>query len=243
MGNAIQSHKQFGIGEGKAWALAIFTAIALNLLFFGLMPGLLSQLPREQKSRAITDPVRIDRVLPQEPQKQLPAASRAINPTPRKPARPTPQAVAPDTPRPDIAPLPLELNPALPSTSVALPAPNFKAMPLPSAQSPALPAVAHQGPYGITDLDSEPRKLSGAKPVYPLRAKRMGIEGMVKVRFVLTKEGKIRDVTIVEAEPPGYFEQATITYVEKALRMSVGTRDGKPVDTIIPQTIYFRFEE
>lgn len=235
MAHAVQNHQKGYAGEGKAWAVAIFAAVALNLLFFGLMPGLVSRLPQEQPSRALTDPVRVTTVRPPQPEKSQPAPPREVKTNARTPSQVTPQAMAQSTPRPDITPLPLDLNPALPSTTVALPAPNFKTI--------ALPAVQFQGPFNESDLDTRPVELSGAKPVYPLRARRMRVEGTVTVRFVLTKEGKIQDISIVKADPEGYFEEATLQVVRSAWRFSTGIKGGQPTDTVLVRDIRFKIEE
>ncbi|MBI9075065.1 MAG: energy transducer TonB [Desulfatibacillum sp.] len=235
MGDATQSHKQYGFGEGKAWMFAILAAVALNLLFFGLMPGLMARLPQEQPSRAMTDPVRLTQVRPPEPEIKMPTLPKEVKTAAQTPSRATPQTAVQNTLRTDIGPLPLELNPALPPTSVALPAPNFKTMPL--------PAVQFQGPFNESDLDSPARELTGTKPVYPLRARRMNVEGTVKVRFVLTKEGEIRDLVIVEANPPGYFEDATLRTITSSWRFSLGKKGGQPADAVLVREIRFQMGE
>ncbi|SHJ49746.1 outer membrane transport energization protein TonB [Desulfatibacillum alkenivorans DSM 16219] len=240
MGEAVGSQKQFGLGEGKAWALAIVIALVLNLIFFGLMPGLMTRAPREQPRMATGDPVRIERLRPPEPEKPRPPVPQETQQAASQPVSPMPQANAPDASRPDIAPVPLELNPALPPSSVSFPAPEYKTVPLPDARPAPVPAVAHQGLYEISELDAPPRRLSGGRPVYPLRAKRMGVEGSVKVRFIWTKEGKIRDIQILEADPPGFFEKSAKEYLDKILRLSIGTKDGVPVDYPMTQTLHFR---
>jgi outer membrane biosynthesis protein TonB len=61
----------------------------------------------------------------------------------------------------------------------------------PEMRQPA-PSLTENRPYGIGEVDSKPGILGQALPPYPHRARRRGVEGWVKVRFLITAEGRVR---------------------------------------------------
>lgn len=52
-------------------------------------------------------------------------------------------------------------------------------------------------------------------PIYPRRAQSRGIEGYVIVEFVVTKNGSVRDVVVVDAQPADIFNRAAIDAASK----------------------------
>lgn len=95
--------------------------------------------------------------------------------------------------------------------------------------------------FGLDQVDQKPISLAALKPEYPFRAKRMGIEGHVTVQFLVDREGKTRDITIVAAEPKGVFDQAVRNTVPR-WRFKPGKKAGRPVDTWVEMTIRFELE-
>lgn len=55
--------------------------------------------------------------------------------------------------------------------------------------------------------------LSTARPQIPREAYESGIEGWVEVVFYVTKEGRVTNIRIVDAEPKGVFEAAMVESV------------------------------
>ncbi|GIX21657.1 MAG: hypothetical protein KatS3mg121_0440 [Gammaproteobacteria bacterium] len=104
------------------------------------------------------------------------------------------------------------------------------------AQQPAAAAQARKGE------DRELRQIVGAPAEYPRRALRRGIEGHVLVSFTVTKEGDVTDIKILEAEPPGYFEDAVIEAVSQ-YKFQPRLRNGEPVETKdVKRRIVFRLK-
>lgn len=52
-----------------------------------------------------------------------------------------------------------------------------------------------------------PKALRRQAPSYPDRARRLGKEGVVKVRYDIDTDGRITNVEIIEATPKGLFER------------------------------------
>lgn len=65
-------------------------------------------------------------------------------------------------------------------------------------------------------------------PIYPQRAMQRGLEGWVLLEFTVTPSGSVRDVRVVESQPPGVFDEAAR---DAALKFKYKPRmiDGKPV--------------
>ena len=95
--------------------------------------------------------------------------------------------------------------------------------------------------FGLAELDKPLIPLVRIPPVYPLSAKRMGIEGWVRVRFIVDEKGNVRDIKIIKSHPKGVFEDATIRAVSK-WKFTPGTVEGVPVKTLVETTIKFRLE-
>jgi protein TonB len=49
--------------------------------------------------------------------------------------------------------------------------------------------------------------LYAPKPPYPPLARRQGVQGEVRARLTLDARGRVSEVVIVHARPPGYFEE------------------------------------
>ncbi len=220
-------------GNATAWIGALALAVILNVLFFGLMPGLLGRVPDKPPTSTIANPVHLERITPPPPEKSIPQQIRQVAPKRTKQMITAPTPLMAAEPRSDISPPPLDLSPQLP--------PLPSTMPVPFVQALTLPPVALEGPFSEAEVDVPPRPLAKHPPLYPLRAQRMGIEGKVMVEFTVAKSGQVQDVAIKEAQPRGVFEEAAIKTVA-SWRFSPGTLDGNPVDTRIVQPIIFSLE-
>jgi protein TonB len=75
-------------------------------------------------------------------------------------------------------------------------------------------------------------------PQYPPRALMRRIQGYVVVSFVVDTRGLVSSVDVIEAEPPGYFEDAARSAVER-WRFRPHTRDGEPVPALVTTRIMF----
>jgi periplasmic protein TonB len=66
---------------------------------------------------------------------------------------------------------------------------------------------------GGTDRDTIP--LVRIDPDYPMKARQNGTEGWVVLRFTITPAGTTKDVTVVQAQPSGVFDEAAIRAVSR----------------------------
>jgi protein TonB len=68
------------------------------------------------------------------------------------------------------------------------------------------------------------------EPDYPPQAKDRGIEGWVLFSYTCTKEGRTKDVVILDSQPKGLWDRATLRAVAN-WRFQPALKDGKPVET------------
>lgn len=130
--------------------------------------------------------------------------------------------------------LPFEINSKLPGGPVVLE--------LPASMEPAVPDdFGLPNVFSAGDLDQPLITLSRMPPIYPFSAKQRHIQGWVRVRFVVTKQGAVKDVTIVGAQPAGVFDQSVRRCV-CGWRFRPGTVEGVPVNTWAETTVTFKLK-
>ncbi len=78
------------------------------------------------------------------------------------------------------------------------------------------------------------------EPDYPQQAKVRGIEGWVTFRFTVATDGSVKDVEIVDAQPPHVWDRATIRAVS-SWKYQPAVKDGVPVEQVGMMATY-RFE-
>lgn len=96
------------------------------------------------------------------------------------------------------------------------------------------------GGASISITDGEMLPLVNVTPTYPTRAASRGIEGWCQVKFTVTETGGVRDVVVVDAEPAGIFDSASIRAAEK-FKFQPKVVDGQGV--AVPNVQYvFRYQ-
>ncbi|MBF0455514.1 MAG: energy transducer TonB [Magnetococcales bacterium] len=153
------------------------------------------------------------------------------------------------TPPPDLPPL---SDPPPPTVPRLMMSKNTLTAPIPdldiyrpqtafSFDSPFLGPVMSDPVFaGPIDRDFIP--LARIPPHYPYRALRRGIEGWVKVSFLITEQGKVDNLVLVDSNPPKLFDQAALKAV---LRWTFKPRihNGKPVATRAEQMVNFKLKK
>lgn len=82
---------------------------------------------------------------------------------------------------------------------------------------------------GLAASDGEYLPIVKIAPVYPAAAQARGIEGYCIVEYTVTTAGTTRDVQVVEAEPTGIFNKASIAAAEK-FKYRPRVVDGEPIE-------------
>lgn len=215
------------------WIISVVTAFALNLVLFLFMPHLMVQNPDIVILEEAVSSVNVIRVKRKE---------KPVKPKPEKPHKPPEKIKKVKQPvsRPErqkISPelsLPFEINPRLPAGPATLNLPPVESVPMEMD-------VQTGDMFSMEDLDAPLTTLARIPPVYPLRAKRRGIEGWVKVEFMVDEKGDVSQVNILGAVPEGMFEESVIRCV-KSWKFKPGTIGGFPVKTRAETVIRFELE-
>ena len=243
-----------GWARWRRHVLVMLITVALNLLIFLTIPFLsqIREVQTDQPSLAGT-PIRVsmpsddpEQADPQEPRKP------PEPPEPQKPPRPEfrPQQVAFSPPSPpDLPELSIDL-PAVELAGMAVSRPEPPAQAEPKPQPSPEPAQAASKPearpqpaaersrFSLGEVDAHPRLVGRVNPTYPFRAKRRGVEGKVVLRFLVDKQGRVRELSVEQAEPAGVFEESALKAVRQ-WRFEPGEKDGKPVSTWVQVPIRF----
>lgn len=113
---------------------------------------------------------------------------------------PEPPPVKPDAPE--------EPPPELPQPAMDDITPGTAVLEVPP---PSVGPIVEVGNTGFSgQAEGEYLPIVKVQPNYPRRAITRGIEGYVIVEFTVTKSGTTRDIRVVEAEPSGIFDKASI---------------------------------
>ncbi len=101
-----------------------------------------------------------------------------------------------------------------------------------------LPLLAQDGPYKAGGGVSAPKLIEKVEPQYTPEAKAAGIEGVVQMSAVISKEGVAEEIKVVKGLDPGLDKNA-IAAVQQ-WKFEPGTKDGKPVRVIATIEVNFR---
>jgi len=230
------------------WMGAAGLSLILNAGLLSLMPAMIRAVPFKAESSLAPTPPHTVTV-------KLKGPSRPPSAPPgneEKKGRPVEKAA----PKP-VLPLPRQGgNPPVKTPQLAFPAPpplptGSLKPPTPALESPGLQMAAVekgdlQGPglksaYEMGEIDGPLTPVSQPRPPYPLRARRMGVEGWVRVQFLVTEQGTVEGVRVVDAEPAGVFEGSVLQCVA-SWRFTPGTVAGVPVKTRVGTTIRFQLD-
>ncbi len=110
--------------------------------------------------------------------------------------------------------------------------------PLQTPQPPQVYNFVEQMPSPGFDLG----EYLSTNMMYPIAAKKANIQGRVTVRFIVTEDGSISDVTVIRGIGGGCDEEAA--RVIKAMpKWKPGKMTGKPVKVYYTQPITFRLTD
>ncbi|MCP4577954.1 MAG: energy transducer TonB [Deltaproteobacteria bacterium] len=247
--------------------VALILSLLVNVAIFAVAPVLLDKRVISKFSKHallnLMMPLRPKTLEPDmdEPElpEELPQLELAPMETEMEKELPAPPEIAPpelEMPEMEVPPLrpPMPLDrsvPEAPTLEIDMKSLSASSVPLATnvprtvANAPTMAqntssASNHQ--YSIGEVDSKPGALGQALPPYPRRARRRGIEGWVKVRFVVTKDGRVRNLRVLQESPSGVFHKTVMKTVPR-WRFKPARKDGQPVDVWVEQTINFEMEK
>ena len=200
---------------------AVLIALAVNIFLFALLPGMRNQ------------PARRDEAF----------RSRVVTMVKLEKAEPKPQREKPQNPKRDEVPPEPKLELPIDTTLAHTPdAPTLKANPnLPKLDTSAFRPNMGNMVFGASDLDTQPAPTHKVNPIYPFKAKRLGISGEVLVQFRVEKDGSISHIKILESTPPGVFDKAVLDAVSR-WKYHPGEITGEKVAATLMKPIVFSLE-
>ena len=148
------------------------------------------------------------------------------------------------TQKPDRTATRLQADSPLPDVSLskpaALPAPPAQAMLPPRSPLPALDIPLAEDPtyYSAKQVDVHPASSEPIRPEFPDSAAQTGVQGFVTLRLLIDDAGGVREITVVEAQPPDTFETAALKAFRNA-RFSPALRNGRPVKSDVRIKVTF----
>lgn len=80
------------------------------------------------------------------------------------------------------------------------------------------------------------------KPRYPMRAKRRKIEGWVRIGFIITTDGSVRDAKVLEAQPSSVFNSSALRAIKK-WKFKPKIVAGKAVEQRVDQVLNFKLSK
>jgi protein TonB len=102
-------------------------------------------------------------------------------------------------------------------------------------------AVGENFVFESYELDQAPRAIVRVPPLYPYQAREKSIEGAVQVRMLVNPDGSVGQVQVLEARPPGIFEEAVKRTVPQ-WRFNPGKIEGRSVAAWVVTTIQFNLD-
>lgn len=210
----------YGAKAGPNWPMVVAIAMLHLLALWALM-----MFDVIHVSRAAPKPL-VMTLIPEAPP-----------PPPASPLVPPPAAVTPDVPVPaPVVPVP-EVAVAAPPVAIAVttvpPPPAPSAEPVAPAGAPSPAAAA------ITPPSANASTLNNPAPRYPTDARRRHEEGTVRLRVVITVEGRVKEIGVAKSSGFDSLDDAALAAV-KRWRFVPGMQAGKPVEAIGFVPIPFR---
>jgi protein TonB len=181
-----------------------------------------------------------------------PDARNETNPPQPTPPQPDPLSIPKPAPIQAAEPPPAKAPPqatgitAGTSEPSPVPAPSEPAGPAPSAPAIPAPPLANPSPidtnwYLARQVDRHPKAIGSILPKYPEEARQRGQEGSLKLMVKIDDLGRVQDVEVVEASPPGVFDSAAVEAFRNA-RFQPAMKDGRPVRYQAYMRVEFRLE-
>lgn len=145
-----------------------------------------------------------------------------------------------------VAPVPVQPEHAAPAEMLPKPQPQSEQAEAPVAQQPPpkpeastqdepsgrpainVPLIHDPVFYPAKQVDVHPSALAPINPAYPDDAAQRNVTGKVMLLLLIDETGKVVDVSVVDATPPGYFEDSAVAAFRSA-RFSPAEKGGRKV--------------
>jgi protein TonB len=240
----------------------IIRALLLSACLHLALAALIQPAPGSRRVRTVVIDARLEasqsKAEPSTPAAaaSIPAGTPAGLPAAPPPEAPQPALLASDQPSPSALPIPVmppvaaeAPHAATASVSSFSRNPSLAGSNAPSAgpatSAPLLPTL----PLGIDttwymarQVDSHPRAMGRIEPAYPEEARRRNLEGTLKLMLKIDDLGRVQSAEVVEANPPGVFDEAALQAFRDA-RFQPAMKEGRPVRYQAYMRVDFKLED
>lgn len=216
-------------------SLIISAALLVNILLFLIIHQMVTnevgEVP-EIEDINFVDFIRIKEEPKTKQEKEEPEEKKPEEQPPPEQSPPKPKMPQPDIPKPEQAEMDLpEPNIDVPLGVDGIPyLGDFLKTPEPEPEKMERPSEP--------EIDTDINPTYKTKPVYPQRALRAGIEGIVTVEFTIAKDGTVKNPEIIKADPPEIFNRTVLQAIRR-WKFPPQTENGKPIEKRARQDIRF----
>jgi protein TonB len=106
----------------------------------------------------------------------------------------------------------------------------------------AIPLFEDPTYYPVKQLDERPQVKQQVNPVYPDVAALENVEGEVTLLLLIDETGKVREVSVVEAKPEGYFEESAMAAFRSA-EFTPAVKQGRRVKSRVMIRVQFNLTQ
>lgn len=219
-------------------ALSFAAALLVALALFALM--LVLVMPPRDNADPVEELARVSFVRSVN-DTQSDSRERQPREAPDRPQPPDQPPLQPTPPQPQIS-VSMDLNISVPNVPMQIQvssAPSLEGLTAAKVEAAAQPVAPP--PSASPSVSQEVTPLTDVPPNYPQRALASGIEGQVTLAFTITAEGRVENLRVTDAQPPGVFDREAR---RAALRWRFAPRreNGQAVAREATKTLYFRLD-
>lgn len=211
------------------WLASLLVALLVVLASFVMILWMISP----PKARVDNKPVQVGHFVPMSKNTDSQSRSRLRAPEP-PPDQPPPKPQQ-QQPVPSVTTA-IELDLPAPSLASAI---SIQARAMPSLDAVAAPAAPEPAAPALAGTDSEVMPLNEVLPEYPDMARRRGIEGYVRLGFVINAQGRVQDIEVLEAKPANIFDRSARRAAAR-WRFTPSVENGVAVARRAQKTIEFK---
>lgn len=217
---------RYGAARRPNWA-ALGAIIAAHLLLLAALVTL-DVIPLQRTPRQPTVVTLIPDIAPPPPAEPRPA-----------PSVPAPQAVVAP---PAVVRTPDQPAPAVDTVSVAPPpAPVVVAVTPPAPVAAAEPVAAPAAPAPVTPPDFSADYLKNPAPRYPLEARRAREQGTVRLKVLVTPDGRVGEIRVLRSSGHDRLDEAALKAV-RGWRFAPARQAGTPVAAWVIVPVPFQLQ-
>lgn len=220
-------------------ARRVLAALLLSLGLHAAIIGMIRLAPPAPPSPSLPSVLQVELPKPQQPMVAIPskpavndvpvmtAITRSALPIRMSPPKPDAQARVVQAPpvAPASEPPPVSVQSLTPPAKSGLPTVN-------------VPLLVDNTYYTAKEVDVHPQALRPIMPVYPQSAADKDIQGWVLLRIKLSETGKVEEVTVADANPPGVFDQAAVEAFTKG-GFAPAQKAGRAVKSLVEIKVWF----